>query len=91
MEKFTKGEWRYERSEYTDGSWDGDYTIYAGSSFIAGISRSDVINEADFNAPLISVAPKMYALLDDFLRNYEFGDIVDAQIHALLSEARGEK
>lgn len=63
-EKFTKGPWRFVYSEYPDGSWNGDYEIFANKSFIAGISRSDVINEADANAALIAAAPEMYAMLE---------------------------
>lgn len=88
--RFTKGPWKCCHSEYPDGSWNGDYEISADGLFVAGVSRSDVINEADFNAPLIAAAPEMYEMLESVAEDYGIYNPVHKQIQALLAKARGE-
>lgn len=40
--------------------------------------------------PKQQCSDEMYEMLNDFLHNHEFGDMVDAKIKALLKKVRGE-
>lgn len=89
--KFTSGEWRVDLRCSTRVTNEQDRTICsAGGHNEPGSDNARTENEA--NAHLLSMAKKMYEMLDtlrDCLAHENF-DMVD-DIEALLAKARGEE
>lgn len=86
MEKFTKGEWRYE--------WESSCVI-DGDNEIVCDTYSDGGDELESNGHLIAAAPEMYAMLKQVLSSPYCVDATGLPTHEdvkkLLAKARGEK
>lgn len=84
-EKFTKGEWEFDRTIDRVVDASGDTICATGDSW-------NSYKNSDANAALIAAAPEMYEMLESIAASMECFHGVDTDsIFNLLAKARGEQ